>query len=132
MKRTIFRPGVYSLFMIALMMYLSCNKQNNTEVTPRQKKISTSAENSPKNELKGSKEPVLQSSDKSGQYTGSILINSHQDKDTILTSKRLDAGGNAFHTFNYDGTSAAISNFAFYKNLSYDYSIFTSIKSTLN
>lgn len=125
MKRTIFRPGVFSLFMIALMMYLSCNKQNNTAVIARQK-ISASGENNHLNELKWLKQPVIHSNNnKSGNYTGNILIKNYQDKDTNVPN--MSSIGIAFHTFNYDGTTAAISDIPFFKSLSNDYTIFTSI-----
>jgi len=132
MKRKIFRPGVFSLFMIALMMYLSCNKQNNTEVVPRQK-ISAMSESNPLNELRWVKQPVIQSNNyKSGNYTGNIRIKNHRDKDMIMTDPSLSSCRIAFRTFNYYGTAAAISDIAFFKSLSIDYSLFTSIKSTLN
>lgn len=114
MKRTIFRPGVFSLFMIALMMYLSCNKQNNTEVVLRQK-ISASGGNEPHNESKWLKEPVMQANNKSANYMGNIRIKNYHDKDTLLTYKHLGSGGIAFQIFNYDGTAASILDIAFLK-----------------
>jgi len=51
MKTFILKPGVLSLFFIALMIYLSCQKQNHDEMVSFQK-INSSGVNEPLKELK--------------------------------------------------------------------------------
>lgn len=98
MKTTIFKPGVFSLFFIALLMYLSCNKQNYIDVVPLQK-ISACGVNDPLNELTWLNELVIQSNtDKSGNYIGNIWIKNYQDKDIIVTDMSLGSGNNYFET----------------------------------
>lgn len=74
MKKIIFKPGVLSIFFLALMMYLSCQKQNDNDVATLQR-ISASGVKVPLNEIKWLNKQAAKSNNiKPGNYLSNIWI----------------------------------------------------------